>query len=242
MEALVGNAILLAGLFAIYELTPLRIPVTPWMLVIYFLAGELCFYWFHRISHEVRLVWADHSIHHSSPELDFTINLRHTPFSTVYRLLTWAPMVALGFHPAVLAAFAITSPSFQTFCHTARLGRFAPWFERWFVTPSNHMVHHACNGPYLDKNYGGLLMLWDHVFGTYQRLDDDVAPVFGITKPVRSANPLRVVAFEFRNLARDFSAAPGARAKVGALLGRPGLTFEASASAVGSGAPRVGGR
>jgi sterol desaturase/sphingolipid hydroxylase (fatty acid hydroxylase superfamily) len=91
LEAVVGNAILLAGLFFVHELTPLRIPVTPWMLVIYFLAGELCFYWFHRISHEVRLFWADHSIHHSSPELDFTINLRHTPFSTVYRLLTWAP-------------------------------------------------------------------------------------------------------------------------------------------------------
>jgi sterol desaturase/sphingolipid hydroxylase (fatty acid hydroxylase superfamily) len=222
LEGIVGNAILLAGLVLVFELTPLRIPVSPLTLVLYFLAGELCFYWFHRVGHQVRIFWADHSIHHSSPELDFTVNLRHTPLSSLYRLLTFAPVVALGFHPVVLALFAMVSPSFQTFCHTDRIGRLAPWFERHFVTPSNHAVHHACNAPYLDKNYGGLLMLWDHVFGTYQRLLDEVPPVFGTTKPVASANPLRIVAFEFRNLWRDVRAAESAGAKVRTLLGPPG--------------------
>lgn len=231
MEGIIGNALLLAGLFFFYELTPLRVPINGWTLVLYFLVGEFCQYWFHRAGHEIRLFWADHSIHHSSPEYDFTINLRHTPFSTLYRLLTWIPMVLLGFHPVLLVLFAMVAPSFQTFCHTRRIGRLAPWFEKIFVTPHNHAVHHACNPEYLDKNYGGLLMLWDHVFGTYKALSDDVPPVFGITKPVNSANPFKILGFEFKNLWRDFSAAPDLRQKAGVLFGRPGFTFEADAGA-----------
>lgn len=228
LEGVVGNAILVGGLLFLYNLTPLRVPINGWTLPLYFLAGEFCFYWFHRAGHEVRLFWADHSIHHSSPEYDFSTNLRHTPFSTFYRLLTWAPLTLLGFHPVLLVLFAMTSSSFQTFCHTQRIGRLAPWFEKIFVTPSNHQVHHACNPQYLDKNYGGLLMIWDHVFGTYKRLEEDTPPVFGITKPVDSSNPLKILRHEFRNLWRDLRAAP-ARAKAGVLIGRPGFTFEAGA-------------
>lgn len=230
MEGLFANALLIAGLMAFYVMTPLRVPVAWWSLPIYFLVGELGFYWFHRLGHEVRILWADHSIHHSAETYDFTVNLRHTPFSTVYRFITWLPLVLLGFHPVVLVLFAMTAPSFQTFCHTRRIGRLAPWFEWTFVTPSNHAVHHACNPLYLDKNYGGLLMIWDHVFGTYQRLEDEVPPVFGITRPVRTNNVFGVLAHEFRHVARDFAGAPGVRQKLGVLFGKPGKTFEVSRS------------
>lgn len=226
LEGLIGNAILLAGLFWLYSLTPLRIPINGWTLPVYFLVGELCFYWFHRVGHEVRLLWADHSIHHSSPEYDFTTNLRHTPFSTLYRLIVWAPTALLGFHPALLVLCAMVTPAFQTFCHTTRIGRLAPWFEWLFVTPSNHAVHHARNPIYIDRNYGGLLMIWDHVFGTYQKLLDEEPAEFGITRQVNSANPLRILTWEFGHLFRDFAAAPGWRTKLGVLFGRPGYTFE----------------
>jgi sterol desaturase/sphingolipid hydroxylase (fatty acid hydroxylase superfamily) len=228
LEATFGNAILIAGLMVLYQLTPLHVPVLWWTLPLYFLVGEFGFYWFHRVGHEIRILWADHSIHHSAETYDFTVNLRHTPFSTLYRLLTWAPLALLGFHPVVLVLFAMTGPSFQTFCHTRRIGRLAPWFEWTFVTPSNHAVHHASNPLYIDKNYGGLLMLWDHVFGTYQRLEEHVPPVFGITKPIRSANPLRVLTHELSYLIRDFRAAPTRRQKLGVVFGRPGYTFEAA--------------
>jgi sterol desaturase/sphingolipid hydroxylase (fatty acid hydroxylase superfamily) len=155
----------------------------------------------------------------------------------LYRLLTWIPIVLLGFRPVVLVLFAMVSPSFQTFCHTQRIGRFAPWFEKIFVTPCNHQVHHACNPLYLDKNYGGLIMLWDHVFGTYQRLEEHTPPTFGITKPVQSANPLKILLWEFRHLWRDFSAAPSFKQKFGVLLGRPGFTFEAESKYAGAAAP-----
>jgi len=226
IENLFLHGALIAALFGFYQWTPLRVPVTLWTLPIYFLVGEFAFYWFHRLGHEVRLFWADHSIHHSAQTYDFTVNLRFVPFQIVYRWLIWAPLVLLGFHPVVLVLFATTAPSFQTFCHTRRLGRFAPWFEWLFVTPSNHAVHHACNPLYIDKNYGGLLMIWDHVFGTYQRLEESVPPVFGITHQLQTSNPIKVLLHEFVPLFRDFRGAPTWRLKLGVLFGRPGTTFE----------------
>ena len=228
LEAAFANALLVAGLFVVYQLTPLRIPLTPWTFVLYFLVGEFSFYWAHRLGHEIRILWCDHSIHHSSSEYDVSTNLRHTPFMTMYRLVAYAPVVALGFHPALIVLFAINASAFQTFCHTQRLGRFAPWFENTFVTPSNHIVHHACNPEYLDKNYGGLLVLWDRVFGTYQPLLDEVPPKFGITKQVNSSNVGKILTHEFKNLWRDFSAAPTLKLKFGVLFGKPGKTFEAA--------------
>jgi sterol desaturase/sphingolipid hydroxylase (fatty acid hydroxylase superfamily) len=226
IETLFLNALLVGGLYVFYELTPLRVPVVWWTLPIYFLVGEFAFYWFHRLAHEIRLFWADHSIHHSAQTYDFTVNLRFVPLQPLYRLPIWAPIVLLGFHPLILVLFAITAPSFQTFCHTTRIGRFAPWFEWLFVTPSNHAVHHASNPLYIDKNYGGLLMIWDHLFGTYQRLEEHTPPVFGITHQLQTSNPLKVLGHEFVPLARDFWAAPSWRQKLGVLFGRPGKTFE----------------
>jgi len=232
MEGVIANGLLIAGLFVVYQLTPLRVPITPWTLILYFLVGEFGFYWFHRMGHEVRMLWCDHSIHHSSTEYDFTTNLRHTPFSTLYRFVAYAPLVVLGFNPALLVLFAINSAAFQTFCHTQRIGRLAPWFEKTFVTPYNHQVHHACNPEYLDKNYGGLLVIWDRLFGTYQPLLDEVPPKFGITKPVNSHNPGKILVHEFKNIWRDFSTAPNAGQKIGVLVGKPGKTFEAKYSSV----------
>ncbi|QZP08152.1 sterol desaturase family protein [Caenibius sp. WL] len=226
LEGVFINAALIGGLTFFYNLSPLRIPVTWWSLPIYFLAAEFAYYWFHRLGHEVRLFWADHSIHHSAETYDFTVNLRHVPFQAIYRLLIWIPIVMLGFNPLVLVLMAITAPAFQTFCHTTRIGRLAPWFEWLFVTPRNHGVHHACNPIYIDKNYGGLLMIWDHVFGTYQAMRDDVPPVYGITHPLESNNPFKVMMHEFTPLFRDFRGAPTWRQKLGVLFGRPGETFE----------------
>lgn len=226
IETLIINGLLVAGLSPFYAMTPLRVELTWWTLPLYLLVGEFAFYWFHRIGHEVRLCWADHSIHHSASTYDFTVNLRFTPFQALYRLPLWAPLVLLGFNPLVLVLMATTVPAFQTFCHTTRIGRLSPWFEWLFVTPCNHGVHHACNPLYLDKNYGGLFMIWDHVFGTYQRMEDDVPPVFGITHPLASSNPIKVLLHEFVPLFRDFRAAPTFGQKMGVMFGRPGETFE----------------
>lgn len=221
IEGLFLNALLVGVLGFFYHLTPLRVPVTWWTLPLYLLAGEFAFYWFHRVSHRVRLFWADHSIHHSATVFDFTVNLRFVPFQTFYRMLVWAPLALAGFNPLILVLFALTVPSWQTFCHTTRIGRFSPWFEWVFVTPSNHAVHHACNPIYIDKNYGGLLMIWDHVFGTYQRLEEDVPPVFGITRTLTTSNPIKVLGHEFMPLFRDVRAAPTMGEKLAILFGPP---------------------
>lgn len=227
LEGLILNAILIGALSFFYELSPLRVPVTLWTLPVYFLVGEFAYYWYHRLGHTVRLFWADHSVHHSAQTFDYTVNLRFVPFQFLYRILIWTPIVMLGFHPLILVLFAITAPSWQTFCHTTRLGRFSPWFEWLFVTPCNHGVHHASNPLYIDRNYGGLLMIWDHVFGTYQRMEDHEPPIFGITRPLATNNPLKVLGHEFVPLYRDFVAAPGWRMKLHVLFGAPGTTFEA---------------
>ncbi|AGH50834.1 MULTISPECIES: sterol desaturase family protein [Sphingomonadales] len=227
LEAVILNGLLIAGMFMLYNITPLRVPVELWTLPIYFLVGEFGYYWFHRIGHEVRILWADHSIHHSAEIYDFTVNLRHTPFSTVYRFIAWGPLALLGFNPLVLVLIAMSAPAFQSLCHTERVGRFAPWFEWLFCTPSNHAVHHASNPLYIDRNYGGLLNIWDHVFGTYQRLEDHTPPVYGLTRPVNSNNPGTILLHEFRYLARDFRAAPDWRTRLNVLFGKPGKTFEA---------------
>lgn len=219
------NAILVGGLALVFEHSPLRVPVNGWTLPIYFLVGELAYYVFHRFGHEVRLLWADHSIHHSAKVYDFTVNLRFVPFQFAYRLALWIPFAALGFNPWVLVVLTVNIPAFQTLCHTERLGRFSPWFEWFFVTPCNHAVHHAKNEPYLDKNYGGLTMLWDHIFGTYQRLSDDNPPQFGITHQLSSTSLMGTLSHEFVPLYRDFRAAPGRQAKLRVLFGRPGHTF-----------------
>ena len=226
LQAVFINAALIGALTFFYNLSPLRVPVTWWTFPIYFLVAEFAYYWFHRVGHEVRLFWADHSIHHSAESYDFTVNLRQVPFEMVYRLLMWIPLVMLGFNPTVLVILALTLPAFQAFCHTQRIGRMAPWFEWLFVTPQNHGVHHARNEIYIDKNYGGLTMIWDHVFGTYQQMQDDVKPDFGITNPLQSNNPLKVIAHEFVPLFQDFRGAPTWRQKFGVLFGRPGQTFE----------------
>ena len=189
LEGIFINAALIAGLTFFYNLSPLRIPVDWWTLPIYFLVAEFAYYWYHRVGHEVRLFWADHSIHHSAQTFDFTVNLRHVPFQAIYRLIIWAPIVMLGFNPLVLVLMTITAPAFQTFCHTTRIGRLAPWFEWLFVTPNNHGVHHASNPLYIDKNYGGLTMIWDHVFARISVWKTMCPPCSGL--PIRSNRTIR---------------------------------------------------
>ena len=121
-EGLFLNALLIGGLFFFYNLTPLRVPVEWWTLPIYFIVGEFGYYWFHRAGHEVRLLWADHSIHHSAEVYDFTVNLRQVPFQAFYRLLIWIPLVLVGFNPLLLVLLAIRCQPSRRFAIRPELG------------------------------------------------------------------------------------------------------------------------
>ncbi len=222
----IGQAAIFGLMFWGYNHSQWRIPFTWWSVPLYFLAGEFCSYLFHRLMHEVRIFWADHSVHHSATEFDFTTAQRFHLLEWVPKVLVYVPVSMLGFHPALLSLFMLFA-AIQLICHTARFGRWG-WWDKYFCSPTIHAVHHARNPIYMDKNLGGGINFWDHYLGTLQ-LATDEKMVFGITHAVNSTNLIKVYFWEYTYLARDFWHAPTLKDKLVVLFGRPGETFEAPA-------------
>lgn len=220
---LASKAAIPAAMFAGYYLSPLRIPFNEYTAILYFLAAEFCFYFNHRIAHEVRMFWADHSIHHSSESYNFTLTWRLPPFNWVYKVLVYTPVAMLGFDPLWILAM-LSLAIFQVFIHTDRIGRMG-LFDYIFCSPANHAIHHARNPQYVDKNYGGVTVIWDHVFGTFA-LPGKEKIKYGVTHRVSSGNVFKIWWSEFGHLIRDAAKAPTWRDKLIVLFGRPGETFE----------------
>lgn len=191
---LVG-AVFLAEPFAAFD-----IPMTWWSWVLAILAADLTYYWMHRCEHRVRLFWSYHSVHHSSPEFNFTTALRLGWAEALFEWMFFIPMVLIGFDPVQIIGGLIVVVAYQSWIHTEKVDRLG-WLEKILNTPSNHRVHHARNANYLDKNYGGILILWDRMFGTYA--PEIEAPVYGITDPIGSSNPFTINFRDFAKLAGD---------------------------------------
>ena len=159
----------------VYELTPLRIPSDAWWAwVALFFADDLAFYWYHRISHEVRMFWGSHVVHHSSEYFNLSTALRQ-PWVPMTAFPFWIPLAAVGFKPWMILLEQAISLTYQFFIHTERVRRLPRPAEAVLNTPSHHRVHHGSNGIYLERNYGGILIVWDRLLGTFQ----------GETEPVR---------------------------------------------------------
>ena len=214
-----------------YQHSHWRIPLNWWTLPAYVLAAEFWSYFFHRMMHEMRLFWADHSVHHSSEEFDFTTAQRFHLFEWAPKVVVFLPLAMMGFHPIVLFLFTPLA-GIQLICHTARFGRWG-WWDKWFVSPTIHGVHHARNPIYMDRNLGGALNIWDHVFGTYQNATEEKL-VYGVTHAPKSSNVFKVLFWEYSYLFRDFVHAPTLKEKLIVLFGRPGETFEAPPKGIGS--------
>lgn len=206
-----------------YNHSQWRIPLNWWTLPAYILAADFWFYFFHRMAHEMRLFWADHAVHHSSEEYDFFTFQRFHIFEWIPKTIVFVPLCMLGFHPVVLFMFT-TIAAIQLICHTARFGRWG-WWDTWFVSPVIHGVHHARNPLYMDKNLGGALNVWDHIFGTYQNATEEKL-IYGVTHSPNSTNVIKVLFWEYTYLVRDFVHAPTLKDKILVLVGRPGETFE----------------
>lgn len=159
-----------------------------WLIA--FIAYDFCYYWNHRLGHEMNVLWAAHVIHHSSEEYNLTTALRQTG-SSFLSFVFYLPLAVLGFDPLMIISVGAVNLIYQFWVHTQHIGKLG-WYERVFVTPSNHRGHHAQNTIYIDKNYGGVFILWDRLFGTYQEELDEDKPVFGIRGAVQSWNPLWV--------------------------------------------------
>jgi len=184
-----------ARLLSIDDASPLA-----WLagLVLY----DFLYYWYHRLGHEVNVLWAAHVVHHQSEEFNLSTALRQTATSYFFSGFFYLPMAILGFPPALLLGVGLIDLLYQFWIHTEQVGSLG-WFDRVFASPSNHRVHHAVNDVYLDRNYGGILILWDRLFGSFQPELPGEPPVYGTRDPLRSWNPVWANLHSYAALAAD---------------------------------------
>lgn len=209
---------------AIYELTPLRISSHDWWAwVLLFFADDLAYYWFHRVSHEVRVFWAAHVTHHSSQRFNLSTALRQT-WVPMTSFVFWIPLALIGIPPWMIVLEQSVSLVYQFWIHTEAVGRLPAPLELVLNTPSHHRVHHGSNDRYLDRNYAGILIIWDRLLGTFQGEDEPVR--YGLTKNLESFNPARVAFHEYAAIGRDLRRAHGWRERVGYVFGGPGWAPE----------------
>jgi len=152
------------------------------------LAWDFSYYWFHRFSHEISIFWAAHAVHHQSEDYNLSTALRQTSTDFLFSWIFYVPLFLIGFPLEVLLTVKAVNLIYQFWVHTQFVRRLGA-LDYVLVTPSNHRVHHAQNERYIDKNYGGMLILWDRMFGTFQDELDDDPVVFGVRKPLANWNP-----------------------------------------------------
>ncbi len=194
-----------------HRLTDLRLD--GWqMVLLLFMGQEFCYYWFHRAAHRVRWFWCNHSVHHSPNELNLTAAVRIGLFGKLTgTFIFFSPLVWLGFEPKLVAQTLTLNLLYQFWIHATWIPKLG-WMEYVFNTPSAHRVHHASNPQYLDANYGGVLIIFDRLFGTYVAERDDIPIRYGLVKPQRSYNPLRVEFDAWIALGQDMLKAPSLKA------------------------------
>lgn len=163
---------------------------------------DFCYYWLHRIGHERTIFWASHVAHHQSEDYNLTTALRQTSTGFLLNWLFYIPMYMAGIPAAVVLTVGSINLIYQFWVHTEHIGKLG-WYEWFFVTPSNHRVHHAQNDIYLDKNYGGLFILWDRLFGTFQEELESEPVVYGIRGPLKSWNPVKAITHIYVDMAQD---------------------------------------
>ncbi|WP_051303331.1 lysoplasmalogenase family protein [Comamonas composti] len=190
-----------------------------WLLALLFY--DFCYYWLHRMGHEVGVLWAAHAVHHQSQDYNLSTALRQTSSGVLLGWIFYLPMALAGVPPLVFAVVALIDLLYQFWVHTEQVGRLG-WFDRWFCAPSNHRVHHAVNEPYLDKNYGGILIIWDRLFGTFKPEDESEPCVYGTRGLLQSWDPLWANAAVYRQLAHDSWHAKNLGDKIRVWLKPPG--------------------
>ena len=212
----------------VWQFRLVDVPWTWWAFILCFLLDDLAYYVFHRSAHRVRWFWASHVIHHSSEQYNLSTALRQTwtgffSLNFLFRL----PLFLIGFPPAMVFFCAGLNLVYQFWIHTEVIGRCPRWFEAVMNTPSHHRVHHAVNPRYLDKNYAGVFIVWDRLFGTFEPELHDDRPRYGIVRPLGSFNIVWAAFHEWIGIAHDLRAMPW-RHKVGYLLREPGWSHDGS--------------
>ncbi|GAB2644198.1 sterol desaturase family protein [Prescottella soli] len=211
----------LIGYSAIWVyLAPWHLPPDAWYTWVILLVGiDLLYYTYHRMAHRIRLIWATHQAHHSSEYFNFATALRQK-WNNSGEILMWIPLPLIGIPPWMVFVGFSVSLVYQFFVHTERVGKLPRPVEFVFNTPSHHRVHHGCDPEYLDRNYGGILIVWDRLFGTFQ--PENQRPTYGLTKPVGTYDIWALQTHEYAAIGRDVRAASTWRERLGYVFGPPG--------------------
>ena len=236
-----GNTItgaVLGGLVAgmsvwVFQYRLIDIPVTWWSLALCFVLDDLAYYVFHRSAHRVRWFWASHVIHHSSQHYNLSTALRQTwtgffSLGFIFRM----PLFLLGFPPELVFFCAGLNLVYQFWIHTEVVDRLPRWFEAVMNTPSHHRVHHGTNPRYLDRNYAGVFIIWDRMFGTFEPERADDPPRYGIIRQLPTFNPLWVALHEWVGIARDVMKARCLKGLWLAIAGPPGALSGETSEAI----------
>ena len=222
-KAVVFGALVLVYQFHIFN--PDR--TTWWYWIAIFFADDFSYYWFHRISHKVRYFWASHVVHHSSEFYNLGTALRQTwtgNISGSFIFYLWMPLI--GFHPIDVFLMQTISLIYQFWIHTEAIQFMPKPFEFIFNTPSHHRVHHGSDLKYLDKNHAGILIIWDRLFGTFQK--EEERPHYGLTKNLSTFNLFSIAFHEWKSIINDISKAPDVKSGLGYVFGPPGWSHDGS--------------
>ncbi len=193
---------ILAIFLFLYKFRFFTIPFAWWAWLVLLFAEDFCYYWFHRISHESRMFWASHVVHHSSQKYNLSTALRQTWSGSFYTFIFWFPLIIIGFHPIMVLVQMSISLIYQYWIHTELIDKMPKWFEAIFNTPSHHRVHHATNPQYLDRNHAGIFIIWDRLFKTFE--PEVEKPVYGLVTNINTYNPIKIAFLEWKNMLKDF--------------------------------------
>lgn len=196
-SSIFGYAVALTGLqffsyFALFDL-----PINFVTLILTIVIADFIYYWEHRTEHKIRFFWAYHNVHHSSIDYNYTVASRLSWVESCFLWIFYIPMALLGFNPLLIFLGVQISAAYQTWIHTQKIGKLGI-LEKMINTPALHRVHHASNSQYIDKNFGGILIIWDRLFSTYQ--PEQEQPVYGLTENINTTNPLKIQALEYQQI------------------------------------------
>jgi len=227
-----GTLVLLTGFFMkalalavysfIYAIAFIKPASSILLWVIAFVLCDLVIYVYHLLGHKTRLLWAAHVAHHSSLHYNISLGFRVNFIHLYYRFVFWAPLCLIGITPFMILFFESLTAIWNFIIHTEKIKKLG-WLDRILNTPSNHRVHHASNPEYIDKNLGGVLIIFDRLFGTYVK--ETIPPVYGITHNIHSHDPRAILLHEYKDMCKELRKIKGVINKIRFLFSKPGETI-----------------
>jgi sterol desaturase/sphingolipid hydroxylase (fatty acid hydroxylase superfamily) len=214
--------------YYLHEWSPLRdlIGRQWWAFGLLFFLDDFAYYWFHRMNHEVRLFWAGHVSHHSSEYMNFGTALRQGAGERLHKYFFWLWIPLLGFDPLMIFVVHSFNLLYQFWTHTELIKKANPLIEFFMNTPSHHRVHHASNIRYLDRNHGGVLIIWDRLFGTFSEEKDFEKPIYGLTVNIETYNPIKVASHEYGAIWKDVRRAKTWKDRWNYIFNAPGWSHD----------------